>query len=405
MKYRPLLLLGLAACGGSPAPDLGDAGTFPPAPFWSEIPAGGVALVTNNYSDTISVVDLEAGVLVGDLPVGINPVEREGPHHDAISADGVWVYVGISNFVPGSGSGPHGAHGTGAARGHALQIDTHDLRVVRDTRIDRSPGDVTLLPKLGLAVFSHFDLLRVDEALSAGKGVEATRATLAFLEAETLAPVESVVVCTTPHGLRASEDGSQLYVACWGSDEIAVVDTATFEVTRVPVAPDVAPPPNARYFPNSVHASPADGRVWMTLAGANEVRVYDPETAAMDPACELDVGGVPYFGMFLDGGATFVVPVQSTPGALAFIDTETCAESGRLVMAPADCEKPHMLILGADGEEGPAYVVCEGNRVDPGTFVVLSSPSTDAEVLEVIPVGRFPDGAVLLYPGLGINPP
>ena len=406
MIRRTSMMLLLAACGGDAEIVVADGAAFPVAPFWDGIPAGGAALVTNNYSDTLSVIDLASGDWIGDLPVGLNPVEREGPHHDAVSPDGAWVYVGISNFVPGSGSGPHGTHGNGAAEGYALQIDTRDLSLAQDRRIDRSPGDVTFLPGIDAVAFSHFDVLRVSEALTEGKPVEATRATVAVLDAETLEMIESVTVCATPHGLRATEDGSRLYVACYGSDEIAIVDTGTFAVQRVPVADDVAPPPNAdRYQPNSVHVSPSDGLVWVTLFLANEVRVYDPVTGAMDDACRIDVGGSPYFGMFLDNGATFAVPVQSTPGALAFIDTASCTESARLDLEAEDCEKPHMLLLGRDGETGPAYLVCEGDRIDPGTFVVLSSPRPDATVERVVPVGRFPDGAVLIYPGLGISPP
>ncbi len=383
-----------------------DGAAFPEAPFWKNVPAGGAAIVTNNYGDSLSIVDLAARASLGDLPVGLNPVEREGPHHDAVSPDGTRLFVGISNFVQGSGSGPHGAHGTGAADGYALMLDTATMALSASHRVDRSPGDVTVNAEGTRAYVSHFDLLRVIEAIDAGEPEEETYATIAVLDAATLEEIARPTVCPTPHGIRLSADGSQLYVACYNGDQIAIVDTETFEVTRVPVAPDVVPPPNARYLPNSVHVSPADGRVWIANLGTGELRVLDPAKRAIDTECIVQVGGQPYFGKFLDDGATFVLPVQGADATdLAWIDAASCEVAERQTLAAADCRAGHMLLAGPEGDDGPGYLVCEGNRADPGTFVFFDSLRPGGKVEAVVPVGVFPDGAVLVYPGLGINPP
>src|SRR5262245_43560102 len=119
---------------------------FPDDPAWQEPvtcpPTGNPrVLVTNSGDDTLSWIDLGPGAPdswpVCTEPVGHRPPEREGPHHGAATASGSAYFVGLSNFVPGSGSGPHGSHGTGNVRGYLLKHDgvTHEL--VDDTLVDR----------------------------------------------------------------------------------------------------------------------------------------------------------------------------------------------------------------------------------------------------------------------------
>ena len=62
-------------------------------------------------------------MLLGELPVGDVPVELEGPHHLAASPDGKYIYYNLSNYVPGTGSGPHGSHGTGTVPGSLVKLD------------------------------------------------------------------------------------------------------------------------------------------------------------------------------------------------------------------------------------------------------------------------------------------
>ena len=69
----------------------------------------GKILITNSGDDTLSFLDPVTLEPVYRAPTGRIPAEREGPHHGASMADGSHYFVGISNFVPGSGSGPQEA--------------------------------------------------------------------------------------------------------------------------------------------------------------------------------------------------------------------------------------------------------------------------------------------------------
>src|SRR5690242_8868052 len=53
-----------------------------------EVPEGGMGVVTDSRSDTISLISLATGERFGVLPVGRDPVTIDGPHHAAIDARG-----------------------------------------------------------------------------------------------------------------------------------------------------------------------------------------------------------------------------------------------------------------------------------------------------------------------------
>src|SRR5215471_11790392 len=100
--------------------------------------------ITDNLSDELSYVDAVQPLLLGNVPVGDVPVELEGPHHLAASPDGKYIYYNLSNYVPGTGSGPHGSHGTGMVPGSLVKLDARTNTKVGEVLVDRSPGDVIL---------------------------------------------------------------------------------------------------------------------------------------------------------------------------------------------------------------------------------------------------------------------
>src|SRR4051812_45571333 len=112
------LLVAAVALTAACKPKTDVAYTYSTAPHWPPrtiVPANvdGFAITTNNLDDTLSWVDPVTMQIVGTLPVGLNPVELEGPHHLQTSPDGQFVYVGLTETFPTNAAGPHGAHGSG----------------------------------------------------------------------------------------------------------------------------------------------------------------------------------------------------------------------------------------------------------------------------------------------------
>ncbi|RKG84470.1 YncE family protein [Corallococcus terminator] len=357
----------------------------------------GRLLVTNSLDDSVSLLDL-AGLGTpgwGELarvPVGLNPVELEGPHHTAVSPSGDYYYVGISNYVPGGGSGPHGAHGTGTADGYCLKLSAKDNRLVASARVDRNPGDVIVSADGRTLYQTHFDLLRIADVARQGGTEEEMVSRLAILDAETMTVKARVKVCPAPHAVRLSADERTAYVACW-SDEVALVDLATegTPVTRVKVAPGAGTATNPRHQPYALTVSPTTGDVWVSSLASRQVQVLEPGTRAMNPERTVYLRGAPMFGAFTRDGRTLYLPYQQED-AVAVIDPATSTVLRTLELSQAGCLNVHQFMLTPDERHG--LVVCEGDHVGPGTLHVVDV--AEGAVVSTVQMGIFPDSVSLL---------
>jgi hypothetical protein len=378
----------------------GAVATPPPAPGEVRL------LVTNNLDDTMSVVSLERLLAGGEqartaelarVPVGIVPIEREGPHHVAVSLDGKTAWVGLSNYVPGGGSGPHGIHGAGTADGRVVAIDLLTLRTTASRPVDRNPGDVRLTPDGQALLVTHFDLVAIAEAQRAGhtSGPELD-ARLGVLDPVTLARREFIPLCPAPHGMAMTPDSRTAVVSCL-SDEAAVVNLPTGTVTRVTLldTPGTA-------------ARPACGPYAVTLmpdATTAQVSCYDSgDLVAVDipsrtRGTTLTLPGRPVFGSVSAAGDLFALAVQGTDGVV-FLTADPSPALVRFAPLPANiCPLPHTTHFVADDTR--LVVVCEGNKRDPGSVIALdvSDLAAGTPVVGSVTVGVFPDDlAVAVVP-------
>lgn len=411
MMHTRLLLAVLAlpllgACGDKGAsgplkvPEL-EYGIDVPWPAPASLPPIGPAgrvVITNSLDDTLSLLDLDTmdspnwGELAR-IPVGLNPVELEGPHHTVASPDGAFYYVGISNYVPGSGSGPHGVHGAGSSDGYCLKLDSATNRIVGSVRVDPNPGDV-IVSKDGRTLYqTHFDLLKIAEVAKRGGSEQEMYSRLAILDAETMTRKEDMVrVCPAPHAVRLSLDSRRAYVACW-SDEVAIVELEQpgRPVTRVKVAPNAGTAVSPRHAPYALTLSPTTGAVWVSSLVSRSVQYLDPETLTMDPNRTVSPGGPPMFGAFTGDGRTLYMPYQSED-AIAIIDAATSVIQGNIPLSPSGCLNVHQVELTPD--ERHALVVCEGDHVGPGSFHVVDLAAK--RVVKTVQVGIFPDSVAVV---------
>lgn len=398
---RAALAVGLAAASCTPDVDPADlVFALDDADYWRDdgaLDARRRVLVTNNLDDTVSVLDLDAAeggalVVLATVPVGLVPVEREGPHHVAAHPDGEHYYVAISNFVPAAGSGPHGLHGGGTADGHALKVRAVDDVTVASTRVERSPGDIRLTPDGTLLIVSHFDILKITEAF-AGGDVDDVDASMSILDPDTMAELATFAVCPGMHGVSFSPDSAVAYVSCV-SDEIAVVDLQAREVVRrVPVLDDPGTVQAPVCYPYATAAAPDGASVWVSCSESGELLRYDVASGEMDPGGVVALNGPAVFGAFLADGASFVVPFQGDASqGLAIVDPAAVDVVDVKLLFPPDCQAPHA--VAPIDEEAKLLVVCEGDHQTPGTVVVLDAATLD--VLDAMEVGRYPDDLALL---------
>jgi DNA-binding beta-propeller fold protein YncE len=353
--------------------------------------------VTVNLSDELAYVSADAPQLLGEMPVGDVPVELEGPHHIAGSPDGKYLYVNLSNYVPGTGSGPHGSHGTGTVPGSLLKIDAKTSEKVAEVIVDRSPGDVILSKDGKLAFVTHYDLLRLQSQLAAGDPPEKGFSAIAVVDTARMIRLSLTPVCPTAHGEGLSPDEKTLYVTCALSDELAVVDVSNPSkptvTMKLPVGPAPGPVGTPSYSPYALSVDPADGTVWVSNNSSADVRVYDPATMMMDDSKTVFTGGVSMFGAFTRDGKSFYVPHQGDD-RVTWVETATLAEQ-TLALPQSVCLNAHALVMAPDDKS--AVVVCEGDHLmRPGTVVTLNLEGFF--IVGSVEVGLFPDGAAWLPP-------
>jgi DNA-binding beta-propeller fold protein YncE len=352
--------------------------------------------ITDNLSDELSYVDPVHDMLLGDTPVGDVPVELEGPHHLAASPDGKYIYYNLSNYVPGTGSGPHGSHGTGTVPGSLVKLDATTNEELAEVLIDRSPGDVILSADGKYAFVSHYDLLRLQAALTAGTGLPDTAySDVAVVDTTSMTRIAMIPVCPTAHGEGLSADGNTLYVTCANSDQIAILDVTDRAHPSVTARVNVGPTPGTldqpSYSPYALAVSPSDGTVWVSDNRSADVRVFDPSTMQMDGSKTVNVNGVAMFASFTPDGNTIYVPHQGDDQMTA-IDTQTLATK-TLPLPSEACLNAHAFVLGPDGVNG--VVVCEGDHVKrPGSVVFVNVAAF--AITGYVNVGMFSDGAAWL---------
>lgn len=388
----------LVACGSEPS-QVGPAFTRDPADV---VALNGHFVTTNKGDDTLSVVAPEGPAPAARLPVGLSPVELEGPHHLSVDPQGRFLYVNLSMAVKGSGSGPHGAHGAGNLPGYVLKIEAATGRAVQWVQVDPNPGD-NVISADGTTLFvTHYDVLRwVNQATAADPHAQESR--LVMVDTETMRVRARVALCPAAHGVRLSLDETTAYATC-GSDELAIVDLLdpSLPVRRVPL-PDAATGTACQSCPYALGVAP-DGRVWVSSLGPDNGRtglgrvdVFDPSLesgGAFDLSASIRLAGSPLFVTFAmcAEGLTLSLPEQGaggnfvrwySPGGAGTPSKELAA----LSLQPDDCVRPHMLWMGPQPARG--YLVCEGDHVGPGTFVWLDLESRS--VLGSTSLGVFPD--------------
>ncbi len=387
--------LAVAGCGDKTIdfPPDGGAWAAAPVPPWVHEKRLGLS---DNGDDTVAFVTPSATPkLLALAPIGDIPVELEGPHHIAASTDGARLFIPLSNYVPGSGSGPHGSHGLGTVPGSLVAVRAADMVHLAEVEVDRNPGDVILTRDGKTAFVSHYDLLRLQAQVSKGLPEEQGFSTVAVVDTATMGKPPLYPVCATGHGLALSSDEKTLYVTCSQTDQLAVLDLTTHAVTRVPVGPTPNVPLQPSYGPYAVTRSPADDSLWISCNNSGELRVYDTKKQAMDLSRTVFVNGVPMFSAFLSDGKTLIAPHQGDD-KVSIVDTAQAKEIGTISLPGEACLNAHVVMVTPDDKLG--FLVCEGDHTPsrPGTLVALDLQART--VAGYVAVGVFPDGIVSLPP-------
>ena len=276
------VLVGALALGCKKAPPP------PPAPRAIPTPPERAIYVTNNGSDSLSVIDRD-GVTVTNVPLDIDPDAREAPHHLG-QAPGGDMFVALA-FPPEGASPtkkkPHAGHGVSTSPGRLARLLPGSLTVRATRDVDENPGDVVVSHDGKSVLVTHFDMKRAMTVAAAGNASPATMfARLQVWSAASLELRAQRPLCVAPHGMALTRDDRTALVACYGSDELAAVDltSPTLPTARYPASQptpsDATVRPLKRYRPVETMSTSS---IRMVVNGivARSPRRNTPHAAAM----------------------------------------------------------------------------------------------------------------------------
>ncbi len=350
-------------------------------------PRAQAAFVTNNGSDSLSAIDRN-GTLVTTVAIDVDPSAREAPHHLAIDARAGSLFVAFAFPAPVAPSkDPHASHGNAETLGKLARIDLDTLGVKDLREVDANPGDVILTHDHARVLVTHFDMRRAMNAAAAGSPPSSFFATLQVWNAKSLQKEGSRTLCVAPHGVVTTADDKTAIVACYGSDELAIVDltSPTLASARFPLGTAQGVLGAPRYGPYSALLSPNEDEVVIADLEGADVRVFDLRAKHFLPDRTMTLGARVFMSEFVSP-TVIVAPLQS-PDGLARIDIVKGEIEKRIAFTKEECQAPHVVRKTKDGR---VYLVCEGDHTQPGAVAEID-PVTLAIKKRWV-VGVYPDG-------------
>ncbi len=263
-------------------------------------PNGTKVYVVNDHSNDVSVIDTATNTVVATVPVG------SSPQGVAVSPNGKKVYVtnlasnGISvidtatNTVvstvktgrnpTGVAASPDGKkiYVTNSGDKTVSIIDTATKAVISTVSVGKSPKEIAVTPDGTKVYVANFD-----------------SSSISIIDPTTNSVTATVKVEGSPFGVAVNPEGTKVYVTNNGKyfSTVSVIDTATNTVTAtIPVGPN----------PAGVSVTPDGTKVYVAINLCNTVSVID--TATNTVTATMLVGNSPYAsGQFI--GSILVQPV------------------------------------------------------------------------------------------------
>jgi DNA-binding beta-propeller fold protein YncE len=336
----------------------------------------------------VSVIDRD-GDAVTTVPIDLDKEAHEAPHHLAVDSAAGTAFVALAfPASPGKKKDPHAAHGSSTDVGKLVRLDLATLAVQAAEDVDENPGDVVLTHDRKRVLVTHFDMKRAMDVAARGGASPATMfASLVVLDAKTLKRIGTRPVCVAPHGVVTTRDDRTAFVACYGSDELAIVDLSQggFPVSRVALGAAQGVPGVPRYGPYSATLSPDESLVVLADLEGKDLRVYDRDAKRLVPEKTVVLDAKAFMPAFV-GPTTLIVPLQA-PDGIARVDLAAAKIEARTAYPKADCALPHVVRAAKDGR---VYVVCEGDHAGPGAVLEIDAKSL--ELKKKWNVGVYPDG-------------
>ena len=325
------------------------AGQAPSSSYWVYVAA--------ESEDEVSLVrfDSAGATVTKTIPVGIWPLEIEGPHGLRVSPGGDYWYLSL-------------AHGNPYGSVYKYRTGTDEL--VASVDVGLFPATLDVAASTGLLYVVNFDLHG-----------DMMPSTISVVETETMTEVADIEVGIMPHGARLNRSGSRLYSVMMMTDELVETDAFRFAVLRrlsllsatmvdspsgdspapMPEMPRGTPMAVAR--PTWVHPGPEGRFAYVAGNGSDEIQVVDLERWEVVKTFETGAG--PYNIDVTPDGRLMVVTYR-TAGSTGIWNLELGTELARIENSRG---VTHGVVVSPDSNY--AFVSVEGVGGQPGALDVI----------------------------------
>jgi DNA-binding beta-propeller fold protein YncE len=280
--------------------------------------------------------------------IGLLPVDINGPHGIAVSPDKQFVYVSV---------------GHGRPDGSAWKMQAGTEAVVKYTPLGLFPAtaDISKDGEFLYVANANFHGDMVPSSIS-------VVATGAMLE------VKRITTCTMPHGSRLSPDGTRHYSACMMDDMLAEIDTQKFAVSRYfmlsagkEMGMQGAPQSESKMgdltcVPTWAQPSNDGSEIYVACNKSNDIVVVDVASWKMVKRFPA-ANGVYNLAMTKDGR---LVATNKRDQSVSIFDPKSGKELARL---PTQRKVVHGAVVTPDNRY--AFISVEGIGSDPGTVEVI----------------------------------
>ena len=169
-------------------------------------------LVASEAVDLITRITFGPGAgpslakIEGTTPVGINPVDPDGPHGIGLSPNAQQYYVSTAHGVP---------------YGYLWKFDAKTNQVLGNVELGNFPATLQVSPDGGFVYVVNFNLHG-----------EMVPSNVSVVSTDPFVEVARIETCTMPHGSRLNPAGTKHYSACMMDDMIVEIDTRELAVAR-----------------------------------------------------------------------------------------------------------------------------------------------------------------------------
>jgi YVTN family beta-propeller protein len=334
--------------------------------------------VVSESGDIVSQLTWDGTALktVKQVPVGLMPVDIDGPHNITVSPDGKYYYVTI-------------AHGTpyGALWKMAVDGDT----LVGRAPVEMFPTTIGLTPDGELAFVANSDF----------HGDHPRMNVVSVIYTPSMTPLTTIPACDMPHGVKSNHAGTKVYVTCMNSDEVLEIDRTTLTITRrhrtgtaeVPMTNMGHGGEQGRTFPMHDECMPTfvslsldDARLYVACNHTDALQVLD--AATLDLIKSVPVGHGAY-NVEPSPDGKWVIVTNKKDKSISLVDAATLAEVARI---PVTKTLPHGVAWSPDSRY--AFISIESVGTDSGAVNVIDL-STRANIAQT-PIPLQPTGISLL---------